>query len=417
VSFLLRRHVKLAWAGWYDNFQRPAENPVKQPWGHFGDGSRGYINSDHELVLPANYSSLIGGGESYEFQPFTSTFGHEWTMWWPVEGLAAQYFNDFVMENWSKIGPSFANSFCIRCRHAPVLGADDIQIIEFDGLMSSGTILAEADIGGSFFGRWITIRVHVDDDKLVRVWVNDVPKLQAVVSAGHRPHKDKRGLNFFNNCLADARLKAVGSAPGMRIFDRPSDFPILAAGQWSQIFYDDFGRADGAVGNGWTQLGTDAAIRSNSWATINTTDGNRAILRESGNLNGAQRVEAVIGGFQAPTSTPGFLVLRANSAGTAGLLASFRNGGVVISRFTSSLGGTSLSGSNYVSDTIGTIPNGTLFAFCANGDYAWIEIGGAVVLKCQLFGGPTGSWMGAHVSRGSGANSASWNSIRLMEAA
>lgn len=405
MSFLIRRNLPWAWAGWVDDFNRPPENPIKQPWGHFGDGSRAVLNSANEMHMPANYSSTIGGGESYEFQPFTPNFAMEWEMWWPVEGLAAQYFNLCIMENWAKVGPSFADSVLIRCRHAPVVGADDVHIIEFDGLMSSGNDLAGASSPVPYYGNSVTLKVLIDNDALCRVYINGLARCQAQLTPSHRPHPGKRGLNFFNNALCDAWIRWA------KIYDRPTDFPLSSL--WVNSFYDDFNRTPGAVGNGWTQVGANAAIANNSWSATGTSNSSTGLIRDTGITGGSQRIEAIAGGNNAPNaSADSSLILRCNAAGTEGLAANFFSGHIYLSRWTGSLSSPTFA--DFV-HTPATIAAGDKLQFSTVGDYAWIEVNDVLVCQAQLFGAvsSSNSWAGLRVER-SGSNSHSWNDARIL---
>ncbi|WP_127516024.1 hypothetical protein [Nocardia sp. FDAARGOS_372] len=109
--------------------------------------------------------------------------------------------------------------------------------------------------------------------------------------------------------------------------------------------------------------------------------------------------------------------MRGNAEGTLGLIGTFADNDLRIARYTSILSGGTVEAVTYVTTAdYGILDNNLPVAFCANGQFAWLEIDGEVVLLCEITNGPTGSWMGARVQR-DGVNSASWNSIRLMEAA
>lgn len=402
--FLLRRNLPWAWAGWTDDFDRAPENPVRQPWKHWGDGANGYINSNEELILPENYNSVTGGGESYEFQPFTENFGTELDLSVPADGALAQYFNIFIVENWSKIGVNYAQILCIRIRHRiGAAGGDDIGILEFDSWMSESNRLVTAPLP-PLISTPLLVRIHVDNDMLVRVYVNDVFTLQAQPRASHRSGPGRRGLNIFNGTLADARIRRV------RLYDRPTDLGYKV--RWNRtVFEDDFNRADGPVGNGWTQHGADAGIVSGFWAKTTGNDNSVGLVRDTGVTHGAQRIEAIIG--VPDDERDSSLVLRTNAAGTEGISANFYSGGIYLAKFTGSLENPTFA--DFTSTGM-TINAGDTVALSTNGEGAWVEVNGQIVLMAHMNGlvPGTNSYAGLRVERSSFANSAAWNSVKIL---
>ncbi|NEW40767.1 hypothetical protein GV794_01845 [Nocardia cyriacigeorgica] len=404
MSFLLRRHLPWAWAGWYDDFSRPPENPVQQPWKHWGDGPLGYINSNQELILPSNYNSVAGGGESYEFQPFTKNFGAEFDLRLPIDGAAAQYFNIFVVENWAKIGVNYAQILCIRLRHRiNEVGGDDIGILEFDSYVTEGRRLVTASVP-PFIANDIKVRIYIDNDMLVRVYVNDVFTLQAQPQASHRSGPGRRGLNIFNGTLANAHIRLV------RLFDRPTDLGYGV--RWNNtVFADDFNRPDGPVGNGWTQHGADAALVSGYWAHISGNDNSVGLIRDTGITHGAQKIEATIGAPHADRDSS--LVLRTNAGGTEGISANFYSGGIYLARFTGSLQNPTFA--DYTSVGM-NVAAGSKVSLATNGEGAWVTVNGEIVLMAHMNGLVPGanSYAGLRVERSGFADSAAWNDVKIL---
>ncbi|WP_280201400.1 hypothetical protein [Nocardia cyriacigeorgica] len=408
MSFLIRRNLPWAWAGWFDDFNRPPENPIKQPWNHFGDGAPAILNSVGEMEIPSNYNSVAGGGESYEFMPFTPNFGIEWEMYWPAGGATAQYFNLFIIENWAKVGVNYANLLCIRLRHRiDAVGGDDIAIWEFNSFMTPGREIVVAQVPQKYEAGTTTVRVWIDRDMLVRVWVNNTYLLQAVPTANHRTGPERRGINFMNAGHPSAWVRWT------KIYDRPTDFHTALA--WNNTVIDDnFNRADGAVGNGWTQLGADAGLVGGSWSHISGNDTSVGLIRDTGVTHGAQRIEAVIGGNVPPhADRDSSLILRTNATGSEGLAANFYSGGVFLARFTGSLQSPTFH--DFVS-TAATITAGDTLAFSCNGEGAWIERNGQIILLAHLNGTVSGTnrYVGLRVERDSFNDSASWNSAKVL---
>lgn len=409
MSFLIRRNPPWAWAGWIDSFNRPVENPIRQPWAHFGDGIAADLNDLQEMRVPGHFLSTIGGGESYEFQPFTPNFTMEWEMWWPVSGLAAQYFNLAVMENWSKVGPSFANSFMIRLVHAPSGVGIQVHVTEFDGLLTLGAIRSSSNHAG-FAGVVLHCKVMVDADSLVRVYINDNLYGQAIISSGHRPRPGKRGLNFFNNSLADAWIRWV------RVYDRPS--LIVPADQWTSLFYDGFNLPENSEpASGWIKIGDGGLLLSGSYTTTSTSNSGLAILRDTSVTTGRQRIEATVGGAIGPSTTAySSLLLRGNAEGTQGIMCGVFGNQIALGRYSDTLAGNPTTVLTWVA-TGATVTNGDVIAFSAVGGTAWAEVNGSLVAIAGHVADvvpETNSHMGLRVERRSDVNSHSWNDVRLM---
>ncbi|WP_157115042.1 hypothetical protein [Nocardia niwae] len=410
MSFLIRRNLPLAWAGWYDSFDRAIENPVKRPWVHLGDGTVADINSLHELHIPQNFGTVNGGGESYEFQPFTPNWGLEYEVWFPVEGLAAQSLAVYFTDSWSKIGGTFLNCVGIRLMHAPAIGGDLIQYVEFENVMTvTGTPFAWSSPVG-YFGNSITLKLWIENDEWVRVWLNNIYVGSKMISPTFKLGPGRRCVRFLNGALCDAWIRWIDH------YDRTSSIPPKTV--WTSIFYDDFNRSDGVVDNGWTQIGTDAAIQNNSWSTTGTTDGSRGLIRDTGITGGKVRVEATVGGNIGPNgNADSSLVLCSNAAGTQGLSANIFSNKVYLSRFSSALSGNPPTFTDFDSVTSGvTVTSGDVLAFSVHDGIGWLEKNGTPILYAGNIHGvvpATNSYAGLRVERASSNNSNSWNDVRI----
>lgn len=209
MSFLLRRNLPLAWAGWRDSFDRPAESPVRQPWVHLGDGTAADIDGQKLLHIPSNFSTINGGGPSYEFQPFTPNSGFECTLWFPVEGLAAQAFSIYLTDSWTRIGATFRNCLGIRLMHAPVNGGDTIQVCEFSDVLAVSGVRAQWPSPVAYYGSWVLVKIWIDADERVTVWLNDSLVGTASISPGFRLGPNRRSIRFLNTALCDAWLGRI----------------------------------------------------------------------------------------------------------------------------------------------------------------------------------------------------------------
>ncbi|MBF6358218.1 hypothetical protein IU449_27350 [Nocardia higoensis] len=414
MSFLIKRNPPWAWSGWYDQFSRPPESPLKQPWQKWGTNLTHEINADNQLHIGHYVFVDVPGGVSYEFEPFTKNYGFEARVWFPAnDGLVANSLLVLLMANWAKnYSGSYSQATLVAMAHQPAIDGDTIKVYESASLGVSNTVIGSGAVPTAFYGAWFTVRIWVDNDALVRVWMNDFLVVQAMLNGSFRTAPGKRGLNIAAE-RKDAWLDWI------KWFDRPTDFVLPGM---SELFFDNFNRTNGAVGNGWTQIGTDAAIVSNSWSTTGATNGGRGLLRDSGITNGAQQIEGVIGGNIAPNdTTANGLILRSNASGTEGLIARFARTAVRISRFSSSLSGGSITYSHGPIDTTSlNLQDGDVCRFSCNGNTAWVDVNGVRSAMAQVSVTElptTNSWMGAFVQRANDANSASWNSLRLMQAA
>ncbi|WP_280455632.1 hypothetical protein [Nocardia brasiliensis] len=415
MSWMLVRSVPRKLAGWQFPDSTTTPGALKQPFKHLGDGTPADINASLELHIPSNFSSTNGGGESYEFMPFTENSGLEVDIWHPVTGLAAQYFSVLLTNTWTNPSAPYANVVGVRFKHAPAAGGDTIEISQYSSPYSFSSALATFTSPVAFDGNVLNLKLWVDDDQFLRVWLNNTYLGAAIVESAFKLAPGKRGVRFFNNATNDTWIRRIFH------YDRPGSFPASSVFN-TEVLFDDYNRANGAVGNGWTQLGTNAGIVSNSWATTGTTDGSRAVIRDSGITNGRQRVEGVVGGAIGPSnSADSSLVLCSNSTGTVGLVANSFGNAVNISRFSTSLSGSSPTFTTLAPNPGGiTISNGDLLAFNVYDGAAWLERNGVRILYAVNVNDvvpASNSWIGQRVERAPFSNSHSWNSCRIMAAA
>ena len=414
MSFLLRRNLPRAWAGFYDTFDDYGSGepiPLQWPWFHVGDGEVGWFTDAEEMVICGNFLSTNAGGPGYPYMPFTSDWGYEYEMSWPVSGLATQSFTLYQSAAWAQVNSaSFAKVVGVRLMQAPALGGISVRVDEFDNVWTPANNLAKWPVPESLFTAWmgtvIRVRVYIDQDKYIRVWLNDMYLGTAIISPSYQPGPRRRASRFLNASLANAFIRQF------RCYDRVSDFPSAGLA-WFAQFTDNFNRANGPVANGWTEIGANAQHRiiSNSYGWVTGTDGSRAILRNSGRVDGRMRVEGIVGGSGNPSSRPQSLVVRSNAAGTSALVANVLNNTV-------SLGvvSTSMSDNSPTITLLGeakmTIAAGDRIALAVRDNWAWIEVNGNEVFRWFNIDAlvPTSqAYYGLRLSRSSFTNSGSWN--------
>ncbi|MGW1740046.1 hypothetical protein ACWCPQ_14680 [Nocardia sp. NPDC001965] len=401
--FLLRRNLPLAWAGWYDDFTAYGVTSLRQPWKHLGDGVVADYNALGELHIPANYFTNNGGGESYEFQPFTPNWGLEFEVWWPVEGLAAQSFTCFITDSWARVGALFQNLVGIQLRHTDV-GGDTI------GINGYANIIGFNDHEGqwaqtAFKGKYTTVRIWVENDEFIRLWVDGV--LTGTFQLTNPTYKlgpDRRCVRFLNAALCDCWMRWIDH------YDRTPSIPPKTV--WSQVHYDNFdgrsGNQDGV--NGWTQLGTNAGVVDDAWSTINTVNGGRALLWDTGNTSGKVRIEATV--KSVATGVYQGLVLGTNAAGTTGLIARVRNGDLILGYFTTALSNDQPTWGSFRNVASG-LSAGSKVALTMHNGMVWIEVDGVPKLYAVSDTYVSQTRAGLWVSRISGANSGAWDDVRI----
>ncbi|MGN2634639.1 hypothetical protein ACTD5D_39700 [Nocardia takedensis] len=411
---LLKRHPARVRAGWFEDFDRAPENPIRQPWKKWGTVGDATLNALGEMELPPVSGTNLGG-YSYEFQAYDKHYGMEYEVWWPVIGAGESALSLFIMPNWAKSGTDWNNTLGIRLFHQPVGSGDTVRIQQWGGLLTTSTDVAVGDSPVAFNGNTLRLQVAVDDEKFVRAYLNDSLVCSGTLAAAFATVEGRRGMNFMNQSAVRAYFRNT------RIVDRTALFP--AAPAWNEIFVDDFNRANNAtIGNGWTKIGNNAGIVSNSFATTGTTDGSRAVLRDTANTSGRARIEGVVGGAIGPnTNADSSLILCGNAAGTVGLAANIFADEVYISRYSTILSGNPPTFTNLAGRTTGIdIAAGDVIAFCVWDGAAWIEHNGARILYALGVNAvvpATNTWSGGRVERTSFANSHSWNSLRILNAA
>jgi hypothetical protein len=401
-------------ANWHDEFQRPNETPLAQPWGVWGQlPSSAQLESNVIRFGSANSVANFGGW-SYEHQPFTGFWGVEFDFAVSVGGIAAQQFRLILDAPWSKVGSDFNDVLAIDFQSRVALaGGPRVMAVTFTNWAAVGNIRAENAIPVNLFdGSWHTYRVWVDFDSTIRVSIDGALYLWTTIPSPFNPSPGRRAANFGNGTNSNLYFD------NFELYDR--EYDIL----WTSQFYDDFNRTPGPVGNGWTQVGANAAIQSSAWATTGTTDGGRAILRDTSISNGRMRVEGTLSANPSNTNNAdNRLILCGNStAGTQGLVARINGDQVRIARFSSALSGnpptfTQLSGNGSLSSNI---VSGNKIGFSVRDGYAWIDRDGEVL----LFAGNVHSvvpssnrFAGAGVARFFFADSAPWNDLRILQAA
>ncbi|AHH22117.1 hypothetical protein NONO_c73610 [Nocardia nova SH22a] len=413
MSTYLRRHWPLAKASWRDldaNHARPDEDPIRPPWRKTNMNRHVWLQSN--MLCIADYSDTVFqlGGVSYDKEAFTRNWSFEFDLNCDGNIIQEQFWGAAISSSWVSVAFTELQGYPIIAIHRDALSSvNTIRIMVYHALNTIET-LAETGTWTSLMNKtWYRLRVLIDRDRLVRVYINTTLALQYWLPAEYASGLGRRAVNYLN------QTSATSYQANYELSDRPSDFPTMVEADWALVKSDDFARSDGAVGNGWTQVGANAGIVGGKWASTGTSDGSRALLADTGATDGRQRVDGVFGA--APNGTADCsLLVRVASDGTTGLAANYYSGRIYLSRFTGGL--TAPTMVDYVSVAItldGTLPA----SLQCDAQHAWVEIGGAVVLMADLNEkvAVADSWAGARVERASGVNSPSWDQLAIYRAA
>ena len=437
MSWLLVRSPSRSKAGWqWPPRGQGVENPARRPWVHLGDGTPADVIATagtYELHIPQNSGSVTGGGPSYEYQPYTPNWGLELRIWNPT-GVVAGRFGVTLTDSWTAVGlgAAFDRVISIGLFHRiPAAGGDLIQIQEFSSMMSVATTLLEVPSPVMFNSGYLRLKIWCDDDQYIRVWLNDIYCGAADIIPDYKLGPGRRAVRFLNTNANDVWVSNANGGegkPALWHYDRSNNrainditFPDSSVFN-TVVFSDDF-----TSPSGWTQLGSNAGFSGGVWKTTGTTDGSRGLIRPSGITTGRMRVEAVMGSAGNNTADSS-IVLCTNAAGDQGLALNCFGSKAYLSRFSSSLGGSSVTMNDFTpmpngilleaGDTLAlNIWDGALWAEQKKaGQSTWTRFLHAAVGVHDVVP-KTNDRYGLRVERASFNDSNSWDSIRLLTAA
>ncbi|OZC62162.1 hypothetical protein CH267_01055 [Rhodococcus sp. 06-621-2] len=380
MGFLLRR-TKRAFAGWYDNFNRPDESPLQFPWSSWGEPRTVSLTSNR-LVLGYDSSGWFqpnpDGGVAYEHQPLTPD--------WAVEFFARVekpnsdgQVNVFLDRNWTAGGSASSTEYQTYFRLNRATSSEDEdgnRDVEYAARIicrRKGTWLAALIFGITLTqsqyaanNRW---RIIVFQDKYVGVLMNGkLVMLRVLENANYFLGDGKRAANFRNNHPGEVYID------DFRTYDQPDP----RAQTWVEEFYDDFNRTNNSsvVGNGWSQIGAAFGIVSGAMSIPGgfSTDGRRGAWRGPFS-KGDMRIEFTFGGGSgSPNGTSETTVFgRVNSAGTLGVGVVFHDTRMRLTCIGGPLNGTTYTDFSEDIKPIPNIANGQKFALCIVGDIVWLE--------------------------------------------
>ncbi|ATL70793.1 hypothetical protein CRH09_36035 [Nocardia terpenica] len=367
------------------------------------------VNLINNQVVISDYleTPFQVGGVSYEQMPYTENWGAEFDL--NIDGniIQSQFFGMALASSWAKVGfTDLIETPIIAIWRDAASITQNLRVIVYHSLAEIETLWQSPNLPQMMNKIWYRVKIWLERDRYLRVLINDVVRFTYWLPPQYAAGQNKRGLNFLNQTSAPAYLK------NFILYDRPPD--IGTSLTWHhEVINDDFQRPDGPVGNEWTQIGTNAGIAGGRWANTGTADGSRGLIRDTGVTHGAQRVEGTI---RNPSSTAdASLLLRTTPDGSSGLAANFYSNKVYISLYSDGLANPTMT--DYISTSV-DIKDGDRLAFSANGEGAWVEVGGRIELMTSLLGQSPGTnpMAGARVSHKLFGDSGAWDDIRILTA-
>lgn len=429
MGFLLRRSPARARAGWYDNFNRPDENPLGFPWSSWGEPRTVFLASNR-LVLGYDSGGWFqpnpDGGVAYEHQPLTPDWAVEFFCQIEIPTRDNGDVNVFLDRNWTAGGSASSTEYQTYFGLRKETTEDD---------EGDETVTRRAHIRCRRKGAWLLAlsysftmtqaqwaatnhwKIVVFQDKYVGIVMNGkLVALRILENSNYYLGPGKRAANFRNNHQSEVYID------DFRTYDRPA----LTATAWVSEFFDDFNRTTGTtVGNGWSQLGSNFGINANALSMQGgfPSDGRRGVWRD-GISSGNMRILFTLGGGTGdPNAIAETTVLgRVNSAGTLGIGVWINAASVRIVKMTGAVNApTYLDLTEPISVVGGDIANGQQYALCFHDDEAWIERvsdGAPLVWSDGIDAHSPESNRGVAVvlRRQSFANSAPVNDLRVLTA-
>ena len=406
MSFLLKRNKPKSRAYWLDEFERQ-EDPIAVPWRHLGDGWSKMVNG--ELVISGNGLSTNGGGVSYGREPLTPTWGLEIDYYWAPSGTSQRTFLFGITNMFADIGAKFEKVIGVILGYSPVYG-HQISVVAIPSFWGQTSNIVIINKKAPSFGGNMTLKLLIDKDSYGRLYHNGTFIGAFIIPDGYLLAPRRRSLRIFNGGYEEAYLRY------MLMNDRDSTCTIGAP--FPSSFVDNFNRANGAPGNGWTRMGPAAQsqITSNAYSPAGTTDGAKAIIRNTGVTWGTLKLRGVIGGgAKIDDKAYSALLIRANSTATQGYMVTIDDNKIQLVRLTGSIAA-NMPSIEVIDSVSMTVAQGSEVSICCADRWIWVEFNGTVKLvtyEDSIVVPTTNSWAGPVVSRKDLGNSNSWDEVGI----
>lgn len=424
--WMLKRSRPLSKQGKLDNFNRANENPPRQPWRPWGSSTDADI-TDNKLVI-RDSSTLFGlgprGGWGSEHFPLTANWGLEWSMAFvdtTIESTEAFYL--YLGKNWVYGGDPTAVKYQVflAWEHYTTTNMDDeiqhhyrvtLHLDDKDSAIDGPRkVWYDMDSKSNLFANH-TWRIKCVDDNTFILWMDGVVRWVYKIPAGLESGNFLRGPGLRAQAMRAINLDAY--LEDWYVYDYVAPPPTWSA----DVFYDNFNRGNGSPANGWTTVGSDVVINSNSLGLAGgfLSDGNRGAWRSGAPLTtGNMRLSVTLGGAHGLSNTQDSSVVgRMNAAGTLGICLNIFGNKIYIAKFTGTLSSPTFT--DLGMDEL-TLNNGDVVSFIITGDEAWAEYAGEILLYVDGINAhspETNRGYGARFKRGAFVNSVAFNDYRVQ---
>ena len=424
MAYYRKRSRPLAKQGWKPDLS-VNQNPPQQPWQPWGDMTPAEI-VDGKLVIRDSASFFgIGprGGWGTEYSPLTANWGIEWTMKLTDVSIVSQdYFTMYLGKNWVYGGDPTAVKYQVSFKWEHYVTTDSNDNTDHHWEVSMWLDDKDSSIDGprkvSFDLLNSTVyyathnwRIKCINDNTFVLWMDGVVKFVYTIPASLESGGFLRGPGLRSQAMRAAFCDAELS--NYFVYDVFQPAPTWSADE----FYDNFNRANGAPGNGWTTVGSDVVVNSNSLGLAGgfLSDGSRGAWRSANPASsGDMRISVTLGGAHGVNgSWDSSVVGRMNSAGNLGICLDIFSDEIRIAKFTGSLSSPTFT--QLGADDL-TLNNGDVVDLCFNDDECWVEYNGQVLLYVDGINAhspETNRHYGARFERGSFVNSVAFNDYRV----
>lgn len=422
--WLLKRSRPLAKQGRLDTFNRANENPPVQPWRTWGSATPAEILGNKLIIRDSGSLFDLGprGGWGSEHFPLTANWGLEWTMTLTDTTLASsESFSIFLGKNWVYGGDPTAVKYLVSLRweHYTTTSGDEtthhyaasLWLDDKDSAIDSPRKVSLDLVDSSTFHATHTWRVKCVNDNTFLLWMDGIVRWAYTIPASLESGGFLRGPGLRAQAMRAFFCEA--EIDNWYPYDYALPPPVWSADE----FYDNYNRSNGAPANGWTTVGSNVVINSNSLGLAGglLSDGSRGAWR-SGNpaSSGNMRLSVTLGGAHGLASAqPSSVIGRMNAAGNVGISLNIFSNKLYLAKFSGSL--TSPTWVDMGTDEL-TLNNGDVLDYILNEDEAWVELAGEVLLYVDGISAhspPTNRYYGVRFSRGAFVNSCAFNDFRL----
>ncbi|WP_410877337.1 hypothetical protein [Nocardia sp. A7] len=426
MPWLLKRSRPLSKQGKLDPFDRANENPPKQPWRPWGDSTPAEILDNKLIIRDSGSFWSLGprGGWGSEYYPLTANWGIEWSMNMnPVGVLTPRVFSLFLGKNWINGGDPTAVKYQVlfRWEHYTTTNNDDetehhyavsLWLDDKDSAIDQPRKVSY-DMGNSAnLMAPHTWRIKCVNDNTFILWMDGIVRWVYTIPAGLEGGGFLRGPGLRAQAMRATFCEA--EIEDWFVYDYVAPPPVWS----SDVFYDNFNRANGAPANGWTTVGSDVVINSNSLGLAGglLSDGNRGAWRSGAPLStGNMRLSVTLGGAHGLSSSQDSSVVgRINSAGTLGICLNIFSNKIYIAKFTGSLSSPTFT--DLGMDEL-TLNNGDVLNYVITGDEAWVEYAGEILLYVDGINAhspESNRGYGVRFKRAAFVNSVAFNDFRVQ---